>query len=404
MTDQTPSCEHHAAEPDQEDPITDAPDLSDIRELMAKSGDFRVRMALLDRETETALDAVRDRYGRTVRPQEAAAIRTRRTQAALAGYQIDLASSAGPLLAAARNALDAIPATAHTQAWRDVLDSLATSHTEILRAAGQPTGREQQAVWAHLAHWAEHGSIAAHLADQHHQCGPEFTAEDQQMWTVKARAARGRGELDLIESWYAADGRRITLAYLIQDDTSEVIALAGDPDAPGWCVIGRYDNEYVAGKALPRPVPPGVLRPDGASRFGRPEPAPELPVQELLRDVAEARCTGDVSEALLAATDQGHAPGPLTHLQHLVSDAADFSHALETVQGQRIGARLDALGRQLGLLAREIHDAAEDLGATVAVLPPHRTPKPPRTRSRPALETTPPTAPPQPTTTNAHRP
>ncbi|GAA1160044.1 hypothetical protein GCM10009654_15300 [Streptomyces hebeiensis] len=81
-----------------------------------------------------------------------------------------------------------------------------------------------------------------------------------------------------------------------------MIALTGDPDAPGWNVIGRYDNECVAGKALPRPAPPGVLHPDRLSRFNRREPDPELPVQELLRDVADAQSAGDVSEALLAST------------------------------------------------------------------------------------------------------
>ncbi|MFF8918300.1 hypothetical protein ACF08M_34635 [Streptomyces sp. NPDC015032] len=361
-------------------------------------------MALLDRETETALDAVRDRHGRIVRPQEAAAIRTRRTRSALDGYRLDLADSAGPLLGAARTALDAMPPTAHTQAWRDMLDSLATSHMEILRAAGQPAEREAQTVWAHLAHWAENGAIAAHLADLHHKPGPEFTADEAQEWTERARVARTRGALDLIESWYAADGRRITLAYLAEEDLSEVIALTGDPDAPGWSVIGRYDNEYVAGKTLPRPVPPGVLRAEGTSRFDRPEMAAEIPVQELLRDVTEAHCAGDVSEALLTATDQGRGSGPMTHLHQLLYEAARFSHALESVQGQRLGARLDALGRQLEFLAREVQDAAEDLGATVAVLPPHRVPKPPRIRPRPALETTPPPAPPQHSTATARRP
>ncbi|WP_341868982.1 hypothetical protein [Streptomyces diastatochromogenes] len=41
-------------------------------------------MAIIDRDTETALDAARDRYGRTINHDAAAAARTRRTQAALA--------------------------------------------------------------------------------------------------------------------------------------------------------------------------------------------------------------------------------------------------------------------------------------------------------------------------------
>ena len=81
--------------------------------------------------------------------------------------------------------------------------------------------------------------------------------------------------MDLIESWYAADGRRITLAYLVEDDASGVVALTGDPDASGWSVIVRYDNEYVAGHALPRPVPPRVLRPEGPPPCST---APSLPL------------------------------------------------------------------------------------------------------------------------------
>ncbi|MEU2131769.1 hypothetical protein [Streptomyces sp. NPDC018352] len=377
-------------------------------------------MAQLDRETESALDTVRDRYGHTVRPQEAAAIRARRTRLALDGYRIDLADSAVPLLVLARSALDTLPPADHTKAWLDVLESLARSHTEILRAAGQPAEREEQEVWARLAHWAEYGQIAAHLADlHHHQPGREFTTDEAQEWTQRAQAARHRGELDLIESWYAADGRRITLAYLIEDDTSKVIALTGDLDAPGWGVIGRYDNEYEAGQSLPRPVPPGVLHPGGpSSRFSLPERGSEFLVEELHRDIIEARCAGDVSEALLFASDPGHGAGradgqphhfhdgvgPMARLQHLIGEAAGFSHALDTVQGHLIGARLDSIGRQLGFLAREVHEAADDLGATVAVLPPHRVPQPPRVRPRPGLETSPPPAPPQRTTTASHRP
>ncbi|MFE6457777.1 hypothetical protein ACFVP0_09990 [Streptomyces cinereoruber] len=366
-----------------------------------KASTYRWWMMSVDREAEEALDTVRDRYGRIVRPEEAAEIRVRRTEAALKGYRTDLAGAALPLLDVARRALDTMPPVAHVRAWRDVLDSLAVSHTEILRLADLPAEHGRQALWPHLARWAEHGTIAVYLADQHHhQPGLEFTADESREWTRRARAAQDRGELDLIESWYAADGRRITLAYLVEDDASEVIALAGDPGAPLWSVIGRYDNELAAGRVLPLPVPPGVLHPEGPGRFTRPEPAPEVPVQVLLRDVAEAHCVGDVSEALFTATDWGTRAGPMTHLQQLVNDAAEFSHALESEQGRSLGARLGALGRQLGLLADEIRDTAGELGKTVAVLPPHRVPKLPR---RPVLETSLPPAAPQRTAPSARR-
>lgn len=91
----------------------------------------------------------------------------------------------------------------------------------------------------------------------------------------------------------------------------------------------------------------------------------------------------------------------MIRLQELLETAGQFASALETVQGRQIAARLTALGRQIDFLTREVHDAAEDLGATVAVLPPHRTPVL-RVRPRPAVDTTPPTPPPR-TTTVRHR-
>ncbi|CAM5570662.1 hypothetical protein [Streptomyces aurantiogriseus] len=352
----------------------------------------------IGREVEAALDTTRDRHGRTVHHHAAVAARAHRNQAALQAYATYLVPHADELLAAARRALDELPLARHTAGWRTLLEDLAVSHTEIARVLGRPAvsgstaEREQQtAVWPHLAFWADHSYLATDLADQRHQPEIPLTAEEQQMWTDTARAAQRRGELDLIESWYAADGRPITLAHLIEDDASTVIALSGDPDAPGWQVIGHYANEYVAGQALPSAVPPGVLRPD-VSRFNRPEPAPEVSLQELIRDVTEAQGAGDVSEALFTAAQHGYDAGPLVRLQELLDTAGQFAQALETVRGQQIAARLAALGRQIDFLTREVHEAAEDLGATVAVLPPHRTPRP-RIRPRPALDTTPPTPP-----------
>ncbi|MEU7162412.1 hypothetical protein [Streptomyces chrestomyceticus] len=370
-------------------------------------------MAALDREAEAALDAARDRYGRTVHHQVAAAARAHRNRTAVDTYTAYLASHAGPLLDAARSAVDGLPEARHTRAWRDLLDALATSHAEIVRILDRPAPpgsaaeREQHTlVWPHLAAWADYGSIAADLAAQHHQPAPVLSDGERQTWTEKAQVAQRRGELDLIESWYAADGRRITLAHLVEDEDEDttVVALAGDPGAPGWEVIGHYAHENAAGQALPRAVPPGVLRPDAASRFNRPELAPERPLQELVQEMVEARAAGDVCETLLSVTQQGYGAGPMVRLQHVLSTAAKFSYALESAQGRQVGARLDALERQLDFLVHEVHDAAEDLGATVAVLPPHRAPKPPRIRPRPALETTPAPAPPQRTTTTARHP
>ncbi|MFK0136633.1 hypothetical protein [Streptomyces murinus] len=354
-------------------------------------------MAVIDHETQTALDAASDRYGRITDRPAAAAARYRRTQAVLATYTTHLAAHGEQLLLAAHTALDQLPDARHTSAWRQLLTALGNSHAAITHVLAQPaapgtdTEQEQHTfVWPHLMFWADYGYIAAHLADQQHQpTEPELSGTEKGLWTERARAARSRGDLDLIESWYATDGRLITLAHLVRNDTSTVIALAGDPGAPGWEVIGHYAHESEAVQALPRAAPPGILFADGPSRFNRPATVPEQQVQELLRGIEEARAAGEVSEALLTAAQAGHQAGPLMRLERLLDTAATFAYALETVQGQQIGARLGALGRQLAFLTCEVRQAAEDLDATVAVLPPHRTPNPPRSRPRPALTTTP---------------
>ncbi|MDF6066137.1 MULTISPECIES: hypothetical protein [unclassified Streptomyces] len=379
-------------------------------ELANAARDFRLRMAVIDRETETALDMTRDRYGRTVHASAAAAARAQRDKSAVEAYTTHLAPHADALLDAARRALDELPPARHLAGWRTVLDGLAASATEIRRALdrpaapGSPAERAQHsALWQHLTAWADHSFIASNLADQsdgqHHKA--PLTEEEQRMWTEMAQAAQRRGKLELTESWYAADGQPITLAHLVEDDDSTLVALRGDPDAPGWQVIGHYAHEYEAGKVLPAPVPPGVLRAD-VSGFNRPEPTPEISLQELTRDVVEAQHAGDASNALLSATQRGYDAGPMVRLQELLETSSQFASALETVQGRQVAARLSALGRQIEFLTREVEEAAEDLGATVAVLPPHRTPVL-RVRPRPAVDTTPPTPPPRASTPVRHR-
>ncbi|CAL9631599.1 hypothetical protein [Streptomyces sp. enrichment culture] len=390
-------------------PAPDSP-LPTASELASKAGDFRLRMAVIDCETDAALDRTRDRHGRTVHADAAAAARAHRDKAAVEAYVTHLAPHAEALLDAARLALDDLPPARHLTGWRAVLDGLASSAAEIRRALdrpaapGSPAERAQHAaLWPHLTAWADHSPIASNLADQregrHHQA--PLTDEEQQLWTDRARAAQTRGALELTESWYAADGQPITLAYLVEDDDSTVVALRGDPGVPGWQVIGHFAHEYEAGKALPAPVPPGVLRSD-ISRFNRPAPAPELSLQDLIRDVVEGHSAGDASNALLGAVQRGYAAGPMVRLQELLETSSQFASALETVQGRQIAARLSALGRQIEFLTREVEEAAEDLGATVAVLPPHRTPVL-RTRPRPAVDTTPPAPPPRANTTARHR-
>lgn len=393
-----------ASNPAPDGPLPTAPELAN------SARDFRQRMAVIDRESETSLDLTRDRYGRTVHPGAAAAARAHRDKAAVEAYATHLAPHADALLDAARRALDELPPARHLAGWRAVLDGLAASATEIRRALdrpaipGSPAERAQHsALWPHLTAWADHSLIASDLADQnkHHRHKAPLTDEEQQMWTEMAHAAQQRGELVLTESWYAADGQPITLAHLVEDDDSTLVALRGDPDAPGWQVIGHYAHEYEAGQALPVPVPPGLLRAD-VSRFNRPAPVPEVSLQELIRDVVEGRTAGDASEALLGAVQRGYDAGPMVRLKELLETSGQFASALETVQGRQIAARLSALARQIEFLTHEVEEAAEDLGATVAVLPPHRTPVL-RVRPRPAVDTTPPTPPPRTSTPAHHR-
>ncbi|MFD4177228.1 hypothetical protein [Streptomyces anulatus] len=371
-------------------------------ELSNAASNFRLRMSVIECATDDALDKTRDRHGRTVHPAAAEAARAHRNQAAVEAYRTHLAPHAEALLDIARLMLDELPPAQHLARWQDILDVLHATTAKIhwtLERPAAPNSEDERAqhaaLWPHLTVWADHGYIASNLADQRdggrHQKRP-LTDEERQKWTEMAMAAQRRGALELTESWYAADSQPITLAYLVEDDESIVVALRGDPGAPGWQVIGHYEHEYEAGKGLPAPVPPGVLRPD-LSRHNRPAPAPEISLQDLLRDVIEGRSAGDASNALLGAVQRGYAAGPMVRLQELIETSAQFASALETVQGRQVAGRLSALGRQIEFLTREVHEAAEDLGATVAVLPPHRTPVA-RVRPRPAVDTSPPVPPP----------
>ncbi len=108
-------------------------------ELANGARDFRLRMAVIDSETEATLDMTRDRYGRTVHAGAAAAARAHRDKAAVEAYATHLAPHAEALLDAARLVLDELPPARHLAGWRAVLDGLAASAAEIHRAsAGRP--------------------------------------------------------------------------------------------------------------------------------------------------------------------------------------------------------------------------------------------------------------------------
>ncbi|MGW6742839.1 hypothetical protein ACWGDX_19305 [Streptomyces sp. NPDC055025] len=371
--------------------------------LIGHARDFSLLLDVAHLRCETALDALRDRYGNITDAQAAAAVRTERNRDAVEAYTTCLLPHAEELLACARLALDEMPPARHLAGWKAVLNDLGHATGQIRRIlttlaeAGTEAAREQtESLWPYLTAWAEHGYIVTHLADQHRTPDPALTGDEQRHWTDRATAAQHSGDLDPFESWYDTQGRLITLAYLIEHDESTILAFAGDLDTPGWQVLGQYNTEYEAGQSSPPPAPSGVLRPD-TSRYTPHVPTAEITLQELIQDITTSRHSGDVAEVLLRAADEtGHAPGPLARTQELIAVAAEFADALETRQGQCAAARLSVIGRQLGLLTRELRAAAEELGATIGVLPPHRTPRPRFVPpSPPALTTRPPaTAPP----------
>ncbi len=329
-------------------------------------------------------------------------MRAHRDKAAVEAYTTYLAPCADALLDTARRALDELPPARHLDGWRTVLDGLAASTAAIRRLLDRPTApgpagerAQHKALWPHLTAWADHGFIASHLADldQRQQHKAPLAADEQQMWTERVRAAQRRGELELTESWYAADGQPITLAYLVEDDDSTVVALRGDPDAPGWQVIGHFAHEYEAGQILPAPVPPGVLRAD-VSEFHRAAPRPRCRCRNSSRASSSpstpvtppTRCSAPPSAATTrarwSASRNSSKPAPSSPVRWRPCRAG----------GSPPGSPHSA-GRSSSSPAR-VEEAAEDLGATVAVLPPHRTPAP-RSRPGPAVDTAPPAPPPR---------
>ncbi|MFE3249931.1 hypothetical protein [Streptomyces sp. NPDC059209] len=342
-----------------------------------------MRFSVIHLKCETTLDTLRNRHGTITDTTAAVSARTERNRDAAAAFTEHLLPHTQVLLATARSAIDSMPPARHHGAWLLLLDDLDHAATQIHRILtdttppGSGAAREQhRALWPYLTAWAEHSTILTNLAGQHRTPAPEFTGDQQTAWTERAHAAHERGELEPFESWYDAQGRLITLAYLVEDDASTVVVLAGDLDEPHWQVLGQDDNEYRAGQSAPPPVPPGVLRPR-VSRYQQHITAPEVRVQDLIHDVAVAHQSGDVAEALFTATDNGpHTTGPLAHLSSLIRTAGEFADALDTRQGRNAAAHLNFIAGQLGSLTRELHQTAEELSAAVGVLPPHRAPHP----------------------------
>ncbi|MGP9017646.1 hypothetical protein ACT1U9_04445 [Streptomyces sp. BR1] len=307
--------------------------------------------------------------------------------------------------------MDAMPPARHHAAWRELVDDMAHAADQIHRIHSAPTGQPEPdasrvrhlQLWPYVLAWAERSFIVSDLAGQHRPTGAPLTHEEQQLWTDLAQAAWRRGDLDVDDVWYSADNELITLAHLVEHGEQTVVVLAGEVGSEQMRVLGHYDTVNTAVEASPPAVPAGVLHPDVAP-FAPQAPTAEAPVAKLVRQVDEARHTGDVYMALLdAVDDSGFSRGPLPRLTELLDRAAKFADALETRQGQRSAARLSVLARQLGALREEIESAAESLGA--GVLPPHRTPRPAfhTSPTLPAPPVTPPAGPAAPRTPGTAR-
>ncbi|MFE0129981.1 hypothetical protein ACFWY6_00045 [Streptomyces sp. NPDC059037] len=285
-------------------------------------------------------------------------------------------------MAAARSAVDAMPPARHHAAWRELVDDMAHAADQIHRIRSAPVGQDEPdasrvrhlQLWPYVLAWAERSFIIGDLAGQHRPVAPPLSGEELRLWQDRAQAAWERGDLDTTDVWYSASNELITLAYLVDQGEQTVVVLAGELGSEQMRVLGHYDSVHKAVEVAPPAVPAGVLHPDIAP-FAPQAPAAEAPVAKLVRQVDEARHTGDVYMALLGAVDDsGFSRGPLPRLAELLDRAAKFADALETKQGQHSAARLSVLARQLGALTGEIESAAESLGA--GVLPPHRTPRP----------------------------
>lgn len=352
-----------------------------------------MRFSVIHLKCETALDTLRSRHGAITDTPAATTATAERDRDAAAAFEEHLLPHTLMLLTAARSAIDNMPPARHHGAWLLLVDDLDHAAAQIHRILtdtvppGSGAAREQhRALWPYLSVWAEHATVLTNLVDQHRTPAPEFTGQQQTAWNGRAQAAHEQGELEPFESWYDARGRLITLAYLVEDDASTVLVLAGDLDEPDWQVLGQGDNEYRAGQLAPPPVPPGVLRPL-VSRYRPHITAPEVRVQDLIHDVAVAHQSGDVAEVLFTAIDDTpHSTGPLAHLSSLIRTAGEFADALDTRQGRNTAAHLNFIAGQLSSLTRELHQTAEELSAAVGVLPPHRAPHP-RLLTTPAANT-----------------
>ncbi|MEV5979652.1 hypothetical protein [Streptomyces sp. NPDC052114] len=373
-----PTRSHRAAPPVPEHLITDTP-TEDLGTALGELHTFQTQFALIHGRYERAWARAADAADAS---HAAAVIAHGKRQEGVEAFERHVLPHADALLVAARSAVDAMPPARHHAAWRELIADMAHAADQIHRIRSAPAGQDEPdasrvrhlQLWPYVLAWAERSFIVGDLAGQHRPVAPPLSGEELRLWQERAQAAWQRGDLDTTDVWYSARNELITLAYLVEQGEQTVVVLAGEVGSEQMRVLGHYDTVHQAVEASPPAVPAGVLHPDVAP-FAPQAPAAEAPVAKLVRQVDEARHTGDVYMALLdAVDDSSFSRGPLPRLAELLYRSAKFTDALETKQDQRSAARLSVLARQLGALTQEIESVAESLGA--GVLPPHRTPRP----------------------------
>ncbi|WP_165983951.1 hypothetical protein [Streptomyces sp. YIM 98790] len=356
-----------------------------MQALSDRLGDYALHYALVHAEfTRTMSGRPRDGFADASPIAERAAVQRRNSRAA--ELFTGLLPYSTSLLHLARSALEAMTPAPHHPGWHLLLDDLAhaaqqarhlvESHPE---AATDPSAAAERdaALWPYATTWAERSRLVRDLAEHHRPRTPmpQLDAEVARQLTEQVRAARTARSLGLLESWYDASGRIITLAWA-DDQNNRVLAIAGDLDGPDMHVVARFPTDREAWQCLPPAVPAGVLQP-GLSRETAPELPPKVTTEELTAQVLRADAAGEVSEALHYATEEGTPyAGPLAELRDFVTLCAEFSEALETRAGLLLAARLHAADRQLSAVRRELEDIAEEMGEQISVLPPHRLPLP----------------------------
>ncbi|GAA3389080.1 hypothetical protein [Streptomyces roseoviridis] len=299
----------------------------------------------------------------------------------------ELLPHTGLLIDRARVALRFQPPARHLAGWSVLVDDLeAAARLARARLANPPNGdtavvRQCQITWAERAKYLEDLAVQ----DEPPLPGPELPVAEEARWTAHAQDVRRRHMMYLYESRYDAAGRQLTVVgvpHLDEPIDDCVLIVAGDVDSPTMRVLGRCDTYDQALAVLPPPVQPGVLHPGRRFRgiAGR-----LPPLADLIEDVARASQSQAVAEAIGHVASDGSGPCHLSQLSELLGECADFALATETVAGRDLSVRLRGLIVQADLLDRQLQQALAAFEDTIAVLPPHRTPRPQHIKPPPAV-------------------